>query len=145
MKHSFLILFCLFVLNSGVKAGNYKMIAFEQLPETSRKFIKDHFSDLKISYTAKEVDFLELSYKVIFADGNKLEFSRSGQWKEIDFKFSAIPPSAVPQAILDFVTQNHAQQNVLEIDRERWKTEVKLSNEMELNFDNDYNFIGLDD
>lgn len=145
MKKIFLILIGTLLIQTAVQAGHYKTIAFSELPDNARNFISTKFQHLEISYTAKERDFLEVNYKVIFVDGNKLEFDRNGDWEEIDFKFSAIPEVAIPAPILDFVTRQHAGESIIEIDRDRWDYEVKLSNEMELRFDNDLNFIGLDD
>ncbi len=145
MKKTFLILTGLLLLLFGAQAGHYKMIPFKELPSDARNFVNNNFPDLKISYTAKERDFLEVSYKVIFVDGNKLEFNRSGEWKEIDFSFSKIPESAVPKSIRDFIAQQHPEQTIIEIDKEKWNYEVKLNNDIELKFDKNQNFIGLDD
>jgi len=145
MKKIFLMLIGFLLIQTAAHAGHYKMIAFSELPAEARNFVSSKFPNREISYTAKERDFLEVNYKVIFVDGNKLEFDRNGQWEEIDFKFSAIPDVAVPAPIRDFIAKQHAGQTILEIERDRWDYEVKLSNDMELRFDNDLNFIGLDD
>ncbi len=145
MKKIFFILIGFLLIQTAAQAGHYKTIAFSELPADARNFISTNFKHLKISYTAKERDFLEVNYKVIFVDGNKLEFDRNGEWEEIDFKFSAVPELAIPAPILDFVTRQHAGESIIEIERDRWYYEVKLSNDMELRFDNDLNFAGLDD
>lgn len=145
MKKIILILIGFLLIQTAVQAGHYKTIAFSDLPADARSFIRTKFPNLKISYTVKERDFLEVNYKVIFVDGNKLEFDRNGEWEEIDFLFSAVPDLAIPAPILDFVSQQHPGESVVEIDRDSWDYEVKLSNDMELVFDNEMNFIGIDD
>ena len=81
---------------------------------------------------------------MIFIDGAKVEFTRNGEWKEVNCKFSAVPDGIVPAQILKYIDQNHEGAKVIEIDRDKRDIELKLNNRVELTFDLKYNIIDID-
>ncbi len=142
------ILFALFaVLSLSVftaKADNDRIISKELLPAAAQEFINTHFSGLKISYAKEERDFLERSYEVVFADGSKVEFTRKGEWKDVDCRYSVVPSAVVPALIKKYIETHYPDAKVLKIERDSNDYDVKLSNKLELTFDTKFNIIDID-
>ncbi len=145
MKKLLLLLVCLFAFQALVKANDDKPIKVTQLPPSAQQFIKSHFGNSKVAIAKMETDWLDKSYDVIFTDGNKLEFDKQGNWKEINCKYSAVPASVIPVQILKYVSENYPDAKVLKIERDKKDYEVKLSNRWELKFDLQFNLIDIDD
>ena len=145
MKKLLLLLVCLFTFQAVVKANADKPIKVAQLPQSAQQFIKSHFGNSKVAIAKMETDWLDKSYDVIFTDGNKLEFDKQGNWKEINCKYSAVPAGVIPAQILKYVSENYPDAKVLKIERDKKDYEVKLSNRWELKFDLQFNLIDIDD
>lgn len=144
MKKLLLLFVCLFAIHSVVKADDDKPVRIEQLPQSAQQFIKTYFGDSKVAIAKMETDWFDKSYDIIFTDGNKLEFDKQGNWKEINCKYSAVPVSVIPEQILKYVSENYPGAKVLKIDRDKRDYEVKLSNKWELKFDLQFNLIDID-
>ena len=125
-------------------ADDDKPIQFSQLPATAQQFIKEYFGDKKIALAKMESDFFGKNYDVIFANGDKVEFDRSGEWTEVQCKFTQVPDKLVPEQVKKFVTENYPESKVLKFERDRNDYEVKLSNGWELTFDKQYQLIDMD-
>lgn len=146
MKKIFNLLVVLLISSvSVVKADNDKIIGKNQLPAQAQQFLNENFANIKISYAKQERDFLERSYEVLLTDGTKLEFSSKGTWEEVDCKYGEVPAAIVPERIKQYIKENYPSDKVLKIERKRNNVEVKLSNKLELTFDNDFNIIDIDD
>lgn len=146
MKKFLFVLIVVFSFGVVVaKADNDRIITKDKLPVAAQTFVKEHFGGLKISYVKEERDFLEKNYQVVFTDGSKLEFTRAGEWKEVDCRYTVVPAAIVPAKISDYIKENYAGEKILQIDRDRYDYEVKLSNRLELTFDKKFNIIDIDD
>lgn len=124
---------------------NDKPVTFEQLPQKAQTFIKTYFSQSKISYAKQDTDMFEGDYEVMFTDGNKVEFTKKGEWKDVECKTSEVPTAIIPQAITKFISEKHAGQKVVSIDRDSRDYDVKLSDRTELKFSLKGKFVGYDD
>ena len=147
MKKIVFSLVCLFtVLAVQASQDDDRPIRIDQLPKKAQVFVQKHFSGIKVALAKMESDFFDKSYEVIFTNGNKIEFYRSGDWKEIECKYTEVPASAVPSFIQKYVNENYAEQKIwkLEYNDDRKRHEVKLSNRWELEFDLKGNLIDLD-
>ncbi len=122
-----------------------RVITKEQLPESARSFMNEHFADNKISFVKEDRDFLSKNYEVVFADGTRLEFTRAGEWKEVDCRNSQVPAAILPDQIEKYVADNYAGEKILQIDRDNNDYEVRISNQLELTFDKNFNIIDIDD
>ena len=85
------------------------------------------------------------SYDVIFTNGEKLEFDKSGDWTEIQCKMSEVPAQAVPAEIRTYVSNNYPDVKILQIERDGKEYDVKLSNRWEITFNNKFQVIDIDD
>ena len=136
------------VLSLGVitaKADNDRVIAKEALPAKAQQFINTHFAKIKISYIKEDRDFFDHNYEVVFADGSKIEFGRSGDWVEVDCRYTSVPQEIVPEAINAYVKKQFPDTKIVEVERKRGNHEVKLSNKLELVFDKKLKIKGIDD
>lgn len=144
------ILFCLTALAAvfsagAVYAGDDRPIQVEQLPAAARQFIGQHFADAKVSYAAEDRDWPGSTFKVVFADGAKVEFGKDGKWSEVDCKPSAVPEAVVPQQIVSYVGQHHPGLTIVKVERGRKGYEAELQNGIELKFDKHFRVVGIDD
>ena len=126
-------------------ADNDRIVAFDQLPAKAQEFVKQYFPSEKVSYVKEESDFMELSYEVVFAQGTKVEFSGQGEWKEVDCRYSTLDEKLVPQQIRDYVAKNFPDTKFVKIEKGYRGYEVKLTNRLELTFDNNFNLVDIDD
>lgn len=144
MKKLLAIVMAMFVCVAVVKADNEVPVTVKELPATAQTFINTHFKDKKVALAKKETGFFELSYDVIFTDGNKLEFDRNGNWKEVNCKYSSVPAAVVPQQISDYVKANYAGINILSIEKDDREYEVRLANRVELTFTLQFQLLDID-
>lgn len=144
MKKLLAIVMAMFVCVAVVKADNEVPVTVNELPATAQTFINTHFKDKKVALAKKETGFFELSYDVIFTDGNKLEFDRNGNWKEVNCKYSSVPAAVVPQQISDYVEANYAGINILSIEKDDREYEVRLANRVELTFTLQFQLLDID-
>lgn len=144
MKKIFVLLLGAVVTLSAF-AGNDKPIDPEKLPSRAREFITRHFPGADISLATVDRELFDTTYELFFTDGNKIEFDKKGQWKEINCKYSRIPDSALPKEIGRYMAAKHPGRYAKEIDRERNGYEVKLDNGLELKFDLRFRLTGYDD
>jgi hypothetical protein len=146
MKKILFAVLAVFVFGvAAVKADNDKVINKNQLPAQAQSFLNQNFSGVNISYAKEERDFLSRSYEVMLVDGSKIEFGSNGNWEEVDCRYGEVPAAVVPQPIKDYIAKNWADAKVIKIERHRSNYELKLSNRLELVFDEDFNIIDIDD
>lgn len=124
-----------------------RAITFEQLPAKAQQFINNHFSKKDISFAKSDRELFDVDYEVIFVNGNKIEFNKNGDWKEVDCKRSEVPAKIVPAKIKDIISQHYGNAKVKKISRDlkKGETEVKLSTGIELEFNKYYQLINVDD
>lgn len=142
MKKLLLLLVSVFTLQTAM-ADNDKPIAFTQLPQAAQTFVKKYFPQEEVALSTKDTGFLDVSYDVAFLSGNKVEFDKNGNWKEVRHT-TAVPQGIVPTPISTYITKNFPGAKVIKIEKDRYEYEVKLSNRWELKFDTKFNLIDID-
>lgn len=145
MKKFFLAVASLFTFIGIASADNDRIISFEQLPAKSQEFIKKYFPDEKVSYVKEESDFMEFSYEAVLATGTKIEFVGSGEWKEVECRYSTLNEEIVPVQIREYVRKNFPETKFVKIEKGYRDYEVKLTNRLELTFDQNFNLVDIDD
>lgn len=123
------------------------MISVEQLPQKAQTFIAQTFGGKTVSYTKMYTESGKQEYKVYFSNGDTIEFNDKGDWKEIECKNSEVPQSCVPPQAAKMIDQLFPNMKVLEIEIKSGKKtfmQVKLSNDIEIEFDADFNVIDID-
>jgi len=123
------------------------LIAKDELPQVAQGFISDNFSDYTFDYIVKKVKLTYTKYEVKFEERLEIEFDSKGNWKEVDGKKKPIPTEFIPKKIHNYVIENFSSNaQITKIEKERFgKIEIKLSNSMELVFNSEGDFLGIDD
>ena len=86
----------------------------------------------------------EKKYEVVFVNGEKAEFLKDGSWEKVDCKYSTVSTGIVPQAIKDYVSKHYPEAKILKIERDSKTYEVKLNNQLELEFNKAFQLIDID-
>lgn len=145
MKQLITLTICLFTFIGITKADNDKPISVNELPQKAQQFIKQNFAGSEISFAKLEKDLLDKKYEVIFVNGNKIEFDKNGNWKEVDCKHTAVPEAIIPEQIKTVIAKQYPQAKVLKIDKDSRGYEVKLNNKLELKFNSTFQLVDIDD
>ena len=125
-------------------AGNDRPIAVGELPATAQQFIKAHFAGVEVSLSKVDEELFDKDYKVVFVNGAKVEFTKNGEWKDVECKYGEVPAAIVPQQIRDYVAKNYPDRKITAIDRDRRDYEVELDNGLDLKFDLKFRLIDID-
>ena len=117
-----------------------RVITYQQLPQAAQSFLKQHFAKkVPLVVTADWDDFT-----IVYESGEKVEFDKKGNWKEIVCRSSKVPADVVPQQIKDYLQKNYPGKSVVKLDRHRSVYEVKLNNGMEIEFNRSFQVIDVD-
>ena len=122
-------------------ADNDQVITFDRLPATAQAMLKQNFSDkVPLVITADWDD-----YKVMYTNGDKVEFDKKGNWRDIECKTSQVPAALIPAQIVANVNATFPGATITEIDQDRRGYSVKLSNGLELEYNRSFQIVELDD
>ncbi len=144
-KKIVLALFCVQAISLTACADKEKIITIAELPAAAQTFVQKHFGKSNVSVVKKEMEILETSYDVVMKDGSKIEFDKKGVWTEVKCRNKAVPAAIVPKNISECVKKNYPNVSILSIEKDRTKTEVTLSNKLELTFNKQGALIDIDD
>ncbi|HIX86480.1 MAG TPA: PepSY-like domain-containing protein [Candidatus Parabacteroides intestinigallinarum] len=146
MRRLFMLWVCMCALGATtVWADSDKPIQYKDLPVAAQRFVERHFPGRKIALARMDAGFFDKSYDVIFVNGDKIEFDKKGDWKEMrSARGGVVPASAVPAAINTRVTRDYPGIYIMEIERDKNEYEVKLSNGRDLTFDKRFRLIDMD-
>lgn len=120
------------------------IIPFNQLPAKAKTFIHQHFKDVKVMNVIQDKDAFSKDFDVNFENGTKVEFDRTGNWKEIKTLSGSVPSSLVPAKIKRYISNNYNGASIVEINKDAYKIDVELSNGVDLDFDKNGNFLRID-
>ncbi len=118
-------------------------ISYDKLPAVSRSFIESHFPGVKTVLIERD----NASYDVRLGNGVEIDFNLNGEWDNVDGKNQALSESIlslIPASITEYVTANYPGQVIVEINKELYGYEIELLNDVELKFNADGGFIGVD-
>lgn len=123
-----------------------KAIQFGELPQAAQTFVNTHFADKQVSIVYHDTELTDKDYEVFFTDGANIDFSKKGEWTEVeDRDADGVPTAIMLQGIVDYVATNFASQYVVQLGKERSNYEVELNNGVEMVFDKDGQFVRYDD
>lgn len=110
------------------------------LPENITQYVNLHFPDYSIVEIEREIEGFQRIFELELNDGTELDFTKTGEPIKIETK-NALPVSAVPAPILAYVNANFPQNSIKEWELKKKKQRIKLTNNTELFFDRDGNFL----
>jgi hypothetical protein len=126
-----------------VACDKEKVVQPDDLPANASGFISTHYAGKQILQVVKELDNLKTYYHVYLDNGTKLDFSRQGNIKRIEGA-EAIPDTVIPALILDYVDTNYPNEFIRGWEIEDATQDIKLSNDLKLEFDKNGNFLRID-
>ncbi|MBR4563392.1 MAG: PepSY-like domain-containing protein [Paludibacteraceae bacterium] len=144
MKKTFLT--ALLVLTTCFTAcSGEKVISYLEMPLPAQRLIEAHFSKADVSVVMMDRELLSTDYEVRLNDGTKVEFDGDGELYKIDCGTKAVPEALIPEAVRSYVATNFPNAFITEWGRDdrRWKAE--LNNGLDLEFNNKYEFLRIDD
>ncbi|MGG5507718.1 MULTISPECIES: PepSY-like domain-containing protein [unclassified Myroides] len=125
-------------------------IAVDQLPQQTQQFIASVFPNATISQANKgtKPNYYGSFYKLILNNNIEIDFDQEGNWTEIETtNHTAIPQEFLTQEvplIQTYIAEHYPAHFAVEIDRDRKGYEVKLNSGLELIFDHNQVFMGID-
>ncbi|MDE5595885.1 MAG: PepSY-like domain-containing protein [Muribaculaceae bacterium] len=120
---------------------NDDSLAVNMLPDQAKEFVAQYFPSSAI--IAAKTDGNE--YDVMLSDGTKIEFDKSGEWKDVDAARGATVPSGFyPETIDTYVAANYEGKGINEISKETGGYDVELVNGVDLKFDSAGQFVAVD-
>ena len=143
MKHFLLLIAA--TLTFSVASAQDKKVTFNDLPADAINFVREHFLVDHIASVWKDTDYNDEEYTVIFRDGLEIEFNGNGDWKELKARHGKVPDHVVPEKILAHVSATFPFESIKEVSRNLTKKRYKaeLTDDQELKFDENFNFIGV--
>ena len=141
MKKALLLLIAVLTLGFSAKADHDQVITFNQLPATAQALLKEHFADKVPLIVTMDWD----DYTIVYDSGEKVEFDKQGNWKEIDCRSSFVPTALIPEQIKANVKTSFPGTTIIKLDRNRRGYEVKLNNGLEIEFNRSFQVIDIDD
>lgn len=145
MKRIKIFFVCLLAAVAVPTMASDKPITVSELPAAAQQFIKTHFAGVEVSYAIVDNEIMDTDYKVVFTDGRKVEFTKNGEWREVEAKRAPFPMGIVPKSICDYLKSHYPKQKVRQIERQRRGYELTLDNGLELTFDKNYTLVKIDD
>lgn len=118
----------------------------QELPEAARAFVTANFPDAQYQLTEKQnaADSDGSIYEVLLSNRFEIDFDIDGNWIDIDGNNQPIPPTLIPAKIKDYITANYTSHNAVKFDREKSHIKIELSNDIDLIFDLEGNFLRID-
>lgn len=136
-----LLLVVMMTMGFRAKADHDQVIPFNQMPEAAQAFLKQHFANKVPLVVTVDWD----DYTIRYESGEKVEFDKNGNWKEIDCRSSIVPTELIPEEIKTNIASTFPGAMILKIDRNRRGYEVKLNNGLEVEYSPTFQVIDIDD
>ena len=136
-----LLLVVMMTMSFQAKADHDQVIPFNQMPEAAQAFLKQHFAHKVPLVVTVDWD----DYTIRYESGEKVEFDKHGNWKEIDCRSSLVPTELIPEEIKTNLASTFPDAMILKIERNRRGYEVKLSNGLEVEYSPSFQVIDIDD
>ena len=136
-----LLLVAMMVMSFSAKADHDQVITFDQMPEVAQALHKQYFASKVPLVVTVDWD----DYTIRYESGEKVEFDKQGNWKEIDCRASQVPVELIPEEIKANIAATFPGAIILKIDRNRRGYEVKLNNGLEVEYSPTFQVIDIDD
>ena len=129
------------VMSFSAKADHDQVITLDQMPEVAQALHKQYFAGKVPLVVTVDWD----DYTIRYESGEKVEFDKQGNWKEIDCRTSQVPVELIPEEIKANIAATFPGAIILKIDRNRRGYEVKLNNGLEVEYSPTFQVININD
>lgn len=146
MKHYLpLSMAAMLALSVSSCGSSNELITFSQLPEPTQQFINDHFQEKDVRVIFCEKSVFKTDYQICLFDATTIDFDGKGEFQRIEFTKNINDKDVIPQTIANYVADNYQGNRIIEYYLKGQKQYVRLSNNAELTFDKDGNFLAVTD
>ena len=121
------------------------------VPVQATAFIDQYFPESSVVLVEIENDEGTREYSVWLNDGTKIEFDVQGNWKRVGRKKTGVPSILIPDTIMQYV-KTHYPNNVVtkfskkeygyKFSKKEYGYKLELSDDMDLRFNKQFQFIG---
>lgn len=132
-----LILGLILGLSSSVVFGDW-IVPASSLPQKARTFINSTFPGVQIWKVERDGG----KFEVKLSNGVDIDFTITGDWKDIDGGWVTIPFSVLPASVANTVKQTYPQAMIIGAEKEWGNYKIKLNNFMELYITSNGQLIG---
>lgn len=124
-------------------------VPVEALPEAGKTFVATHFPNASISRLEKNkgIDEDGTLFEAYLSNGFELDFAPDGTWTGVDGHLSAVPQTIIdllPETLTTYITANYPGLAIVEVEKKVYGLKVELLNDLDLMFQSDGTFIGID-
>ncbi|WP_437917874.1 PepSY-like domain-containing protein [Sphingobacterium sp. LRF_L2] len=129
---------------------NGESISESALPEASRTTLNTYFADATVTSAsmASSANIYNSIYKVLLSNKFEVDFDKDGLWTEIESEGDIAIPTTFLEGELSeiyvYLNANYESNYVVEIERESNGFTLELNNGIDLVFDKEQHFIGVD-
>ena len=125
-----------------VACDKEKVVQSDDLPANASSFVATHYTGKQILQVVKELDNLKTYYHVYLNNGSKLDFSRQGNINKIEGT-EEIPATIIPVLIQNYTDTHYASDFIRGYEIKDATQDIKLSNNLDLEFDKNGNFLRI--
>lgn len=111
------------------------------IPVPAQEFIKEYFPKSTVVLVEMDADDEGKEYCTWLNDGTKVEFDLQGEWKRVSRNKTGVPSRLVPPVITEYVKTNYPQDIISKLSKKSYGYKIELSDDMDLRFDPQGNFI----
>lgn len=112
------------------------------VPVQATAFIDQYFPESSVVLVEIENDEGTREYSVWLNDGTKIEFDMQGNWKRVGRKKTGVPSILIPDTIMQYVKTHYPNDVVTKFSKKEYGYKLELSDDMDLRFNKQFQFIG---
>lgn len=125
-------------------ADRQHLIEYSELPVQAQAFIQKYFNVSDVAVIQVEDFGRSREYDIRLKNGTEIDFDYQGNLKSINCEISPVPEGIVPELIVSYVQLHYPNHFIVEYTINYRRLEVELSNGIDLLFDLEGHFIGVD-
>ena len=80
-------------------------------------------------------------YSVLLNDGTKIEFDLQGEWKRVGRNKTGVPATLIPKPIIEYVKTNYPEDVITKLSKKPYGFKIELSNDEDVRFNPQGQFI----
>jgi hypothetical protein len=142
MKKFFMLMAAMMLtFNVAMMADDNRVITYDQLPQTAKTLLSQHFAKKVPLVVTMDWD----EYEILYQSGEKVEFNKRGEWKSIDCRVSAVPTVLIPEQIKSHIKATFPGTTIIKLERDRRGYGVKLNNGLEVEYNTRFQVVEIDD
>ncbi|MBR6714752.1 MAG: PepSY-like domain-containing protein [Bacteroidaceae bacterium] len=142
MKKFFMMMAAMMLtFNVAMMADDNRVITYDQLPQTAKTLLSQHFAKKVPLVVTMDWD----EYEILYQSGEKVEFNKRGEWKSIDCRVSAVPSVLIPEQIKSHIKATFPGTTIIKLERDRRGYGVKLNNGLEVEYNTRFQVVEIDD